>query len=433
MPAERSLGAGQRLQRPPCVQPGSGSRSCLWAVPGAPLHPAPLSLTLSCSTALMRRTTLSSWLVPPRHSRSARSEYSTRDLGGRGRGRRGGGRQGHMLDKTRGAVHKRRRCFRPPGAVWARRRTWGSGAAAARPACRASRSRCSGSHATPALEHCSGGWERERRQRVGGGVCARCSNVVLGAGWPAAHGLIFDSSGPVGARWEAGVRTPRTGVGEAVGHVEARAELVRHGVADAQEGVGERHAGDRGGVVHLRRGEQEGRWPQASGVNCWVLHCQALTPGLRICGPTALRALRCPAAAPPSQTHLLAGLQVVLPVGVGGGQVLEQDADGLLGQAARVVFGGGGGEGLAGTGGVCFARTAANAAATAAKRLPLRPDAVSTEAAAWRCSEIRLLPPLSSAHPWRRWTRTTRTRGSARRRHHTPSASWACPSPAGVT
>jgi hypothetical protein len=42
------------------------------------------------------------------------------------------------------------------------------------------------------------------------------------------------------------------------------------------------------------------------------------------------------------KTHLLAGLEVVVPVGVGRGQVLEEDADGLLGQAAGVVWGWGG-------------------------------------------------------------------------------------------
>ena len=41
----------------------------------------------------------------------------------------------------------------------------------------------------------------------------------------------------------------------AVRQVMERAQLVRHGVADAQEGVGERHTGHGGGVGHLLAGD----------------------------------------------------------------------------------------------------------------------------------------------------------------------------------
>ena len=44
------------------------------------------------------------------------------------------------------------------------------------------------------------------------------------------------------------------GVGHAVGQVMEGAQLMRHGVAHAQEGVGEGHTGHGGGVGHLLAG-----------------------------------------------------------------------------------------------------------------------------------------------------------------------------------
>ena len=44
------------------------------------------------------------------------------------------------------------------------------------------------------------------------------------------------------------------GVGDAMGQVMERAQLVGHGVAHAQEGVGEGHTGHGGGVGHILSG-----------------------------------------------------------------------------------------------------------------------------------------------------------------------------------
>ena len=45
------------------------------------------------------------------------------------------------------------------------------------------------------------------------------------------------------------------GIGQAVGDVQLRADLVCHGVADAKEGVCKCHAGNGGGVVHFLTGQ----------------------------------------------------------------------------------------------------------------------------------------------------------------------------------
>ena len=89
---------------------------------------------------------------------------------------------------------------------------------------------------------------RRRRPRCDGdlGVAAPgLGPVVLAEGGLLGGGVVGVVADDVG---------DQQGVGQAVRQVELGAQLVRHGVADAQEGVGEGDAGDGGGVVHLLPG-----------------------------------------------------------------------------------------------------------------------------------------------------------------------------------
>jgi hypothetical protein len=54
-------------------------------------------------------------------------------------------------------------------------------------------------------------------------------------------------------------------VGPAVGNMEGRSQDVGQAVVDPEKGVGEGHAGDGGGIVHLLAGEEVAAVPKRLG------------------------------------------------------------------------------------------------------------------------------------------------------------------------